>query len=216
MYGTGSPDLAALRLVTGMVLAASLLVAPRAARAQAPVALAPTSPDSAGVRLHFPPRVADFELKARQRDPGGAEVLLRFMGPDSVRADVFIYAGPDFAGNCDSACAAGLLEREVADFHANFPEMIRRKYVDSIAVESDVALPRTDASGWRLGRRVLLATRRKGQAERSEFHLFYLPSARVKIRTSYVPTPARVSAVAAFAEGLVPALLRPAGAAPAP
>lgn len=211
------PAHAGLRLARALVIATSLLVSPHAMRAQAaPAAPVPAGGDSGGVRLYFPARVADFTLTARQHDQSRNEVHLRFTAPDSVRADVFIYPGPDFAGNCDSACAAAAMEREVADFHGLFPEMLRRKYVDSIAVESNVALAATDESSWRLGHHVVLATRRAGHAERSELHLFYLPRARVKIRTSYRPTPARVSAVAAFAEALVPALLRPPEGAPTP
>lgn len=188
-------------------LAALLAALPSVARTQVVDTAAAGRPDG-GVRLRLPAQVADFQLRGQQREPNGAEVLLRFAGPDSVRADVFLYPGPDFAHGCDSVCAAQLLEAEVADFRSLFPEMIRRRYVDSIAVESDEAVPPSGPGTWRLGRRLVMATRHAGQAERSELHLFYLPGLRVKIRVSYAPTAERMRVVDAFAAALVPALLR--------
>ena len=171
-------------------------------------------PAERGVRLRVPQQVADFHLLVREDSPSDHEVLLRFVGPDSLRADVFVYPGPDFANRCDSMCAVRVLEEEVANFRSLFPELIRRKYVDSIAVLSDETIQPAGPDRWRLARRLTLAAPRAGQAEHSELHLFYLTGARVKIRTSFVPTAARLSAAAAFAQALVPALTQPVEGAP--
>ena len=168
------------------------------------------------VRLGVPPQVAAFRLRSRENTPNPSEVLLRYAGPDSLRADVFVYPGPDFASRCDSACAAAALDREIADFRTLLPELVRRRYVDSIAIEADEPVPPREAGGWRIARRLTMAARHEGRAERSELHLFYLTGARVKIRLSYVPTAARLGAAAAFADSLVPALTRPIAAAPPP
>lgn len=186
-----------------------------AAPAAAPAPSAAPASDG-DVRLGVPRQVAAFRLLSRENTPNESEVLLRYAGPDSLRADVFVYPGPDFASRCDSACAAGALDREIADFRSLLPELVRRRYVDSIAIERDEPVPPREAGGWRMGRRLTMAARRDGRAERSELHLFYLKGARVKIRTSYVPTDARLGAAAAFADSLVPALTRPVDAAAPP
>jgi hypothetical protein len=174
---------------------------------------APAAADSTG-RLRIPEQMVGFTLQTERCNPAGTDVILRYAGPDSLSLHVFVYPGPDFARDCDSACAGRMLEQEVVDFRASFPEMIRRRFVDTISVESDAAVQPKAGSGWRLARRIVLATRRAGQAERSELHLFYLRGVRVKIRATYVPTAARIAAVAALADALIPELLLPPAGTP--
>ena len=214
------------RSIVVAVVACLVAGAPASAGGQAPGtpagAPAPSAAPSAApagdgdVRLGVPRQVGAFRLLSRENTPNESEVLLRYAGPDSLRADVFVYPGPDFASRCDSACAASALDREIADFRSLLPELVRRRYVDSIAIEADEPVPPREAGGWRMARRRTMAARRDGRDERSELHLFYLKGARVKIRTSYVPTAARLGAAAAFADSLVPALTRPSDAAAPP
>ena len=164
-----------------------------------------------GVRI--PREVAGFMLRDRRDDPDPRMgVTLRYQGPDSLIADVFLYPGPGFDAACDSTCAAGVLAREVAGFRDDFPEMLRRGYYRTIEVTSDSALAPPAGAAWRVGRRVRLrVSQDKSDVDRSDYVLFYLPGYRVKIRATYRATPERLRALDALAGALVPALTLPPG-----
>ena len=122
---------------------------------------------------------------------------------------MFAYPGPDFATRCALACAKDVLDREMNDFVGAFPEMIKRKYVDTIFVVSDKMLTPTAENAWQLGRHLVLNIVSKGTAERSDFYLYYLHGFRIKLRASYVADSSRVHGVEEFAQIVVPAMLTP-------
>ena len=172
------------------------------------------APDTArGVSIGIPPGVAQFRFASRRdyEDPA-LGVQLRYRGPHELIADVYVYPGPDFGRGCDSACAAAAFERELAQFQGDFPEMVQRRYFDSIAVAASAPLPPGPDRPWRLGRQLQLDVVREGKSARSDFSLFYLPGYRVKVRVTYEPTPERTQAIDAFMRALLPQLV----GAPAP
>jgi hypothetical protein len=176
---------------------------------------APDADSARGVSIRIPARVGEFRMANRHdyEDPG-LGVQLRYHGPDSLIADVYVYPGPGFDGKCDSACALDHFAREVEQFRTDFPEMIRRRYYDSIAVVTESALAPGPGRPWLVGRHLQLAVKREGRAARSDFYLFYVPMYRVKVRLTYAPTSGRSQAIEGFMRDLMPRLV--GSAAPTP
>lgn len=204
-----------MRTLIGSVLVLSALGCSSSVRSSPEPAASPSvsasssAPDSAApIAIRIPPRVAAFRMDMRRdyEDPS-LGTQLRYLGPDSLLADVFVYPGPGFDERCDSACATEYFEREIAQFQADFPEMLRRRYFDSITVASESPHAPGVGRPWRVGRQLRLAVVREGKPERSDFHLFYLPGYRVKVRVTYDPTNAREQAVDAFMRDLLPRLV---------
>ncbi|HKW12569.1 MAG TPA: hypothetical protein VJO33_19430, partial [Gemmatimonadaceae bacterium] len=87
--------------------------------------------DTGTVHLGVPQSIGPWFFAGRHNYPDPAlGVLVRYQRPDSLRVDVFAYPGPDLATRCPLACAKDVLEREINEFVVDFPEMIKRKYVD--------------------------------------------------------------------------------------
>ena len=217
--GRWAPPVAGTTLVRSALAAAFVLPALACGTAARPPAdpvvrpaaadaTPPPAPDSTtGVRIGIPGQVAAFSLHSRRDyEDRALGTQLRYMGPDSLFADVYVYPGPDFGPGCDSTCAADVFARELAQFTNDFPEMVRRQYYDSIAVAGESSLPPGPGRPWRLGRHLRLAVTRDGKPARSDFHLFYLPVYRVKVRVTYDPTPPRTQALEAFMRELMPLL----------
>ena len=161
-----------------------------------------------GTSITVPPDVAAFHLASRRdyEDPA-LGVQLRYRGPHDLIADVYVYPGPDFGPRCDSTCSARVFEQELAQFQSDFPEMVRRRYYDSITVAAERSLAPGAGRPWRLGRELQMAVVREGKPARSDFSLFYLPGYRVKVRVTYEPTYERTQAIEAFMRALLPQLV---------
>ena len=161
---------------------------------------------SRGITLQIPDSIAAFQMSER-KDFGGADgVMLRYRRADGLTGDVFIYAGPDLEKDCDIACARDVIRREGDDFIGSFPELIRRGYVDSIAVASDSALTPPPNSVWRLGRHMRFRTIRDGSPQWSDFYVYYLPDYRVKIRASYARDSSAARAIGQLAAAAAPTI----------
>lgn len=174
--------------------------------AAVPTRVVAQAADSGAIALHPPDSIAAFQLVDRQVFPERSEgVMLRYRRADSLTADVFVYPGPDFSGECDMPCARGVLVHDGDGFIAVFPEMVRRGYVDTISVDSDSSLVAAAGSPWRLGRHLHLRLRQDGVAKWSDFYLYYLPGYRVKVRSTYLPVASVAAAVAQFAVAAGPA-----------
>ena len=159
--------------------------------------------------IGIPSQVADFGFAVRHDfdDPSDG-VQLRYSGPDSVDADVFVYPGPDFARRCAQACAAKQLDEEIAVFRSSFPELIKLGYVQSIAVVSEEPLTPPAGAPWRLGRHLELAVTRSERLLHSEYYLFYVPGFRVKVRSTFDDSAPHRKSVDGFVSHIVPALVR--------
>lgn len=162
----------------------------------------------APVSLRVPDSVGAFAMAERKNfDDPALGVMLRYRRADSLRVDVFVYPGADLATRCALPCATKALDDEIGAFIAAFPEMVKRGYVDSIAVAKQDTLTPAAGDRWQLGRHVTLRMSQGGKAERSDYYLYYLPGFRVKLRASYVPDSTNVVAVSDFAGRVIPALL---------
>lgn len=197
-----------------LLIAASACTGTAPSRAAAPApARAPAA--AAAITVAVPRQVAGFGLMLRHDyDDPRAGVQLRYSGPDSVVADVFVYPGPDLARDCARACAAQVLSEEIAAFRASFPELLRRGYVQAIAVAADESLVPPEGAPWQLGHHLRLAVTRAERPQRSEFYLFYVPGYRVKVRSTFDDTSPHLQSVDAFVAGIVPALVRGGSHAP--
>ena len=185
-------------------LAATLLVLAATAGAQAPAA-------RSGRDLRIARTVGEFQLTGTQRldSAAGGGVLLRYVRADTLRADVFVYPGPDFATKCPEACAQRLLANEGDGFVQSLPLMVERKFMDSATVRTDSLLPPTATGGWRLARQISLDEYRHGAPVWSEFFLFYIDGARIKVRATYPREAARADGIASLARAIVAALTAP-------
>ena len=173
----------------------------------APVMRGQTPPSAPVIQLRVPPTIGSFTMQMRHdyEDPSDG-VQLRYVGADSLPIDVFVYPGPDLASDCPFICASSVMHDEIEVFRSAFPEMIQRHYVDSISVVRDDSLAAGPGAPWALARHLTLAVVRNGAPQRSDFVLYYLPGYRIKIRATYIVTPANVDIVKAFLAQAVPAV----------
>jgi hypothetical protein len=178
--------------------------APRPATVPAAVAAPPTP---TRVEIFFRQRVGPFVLVDGHRYPDPANgVQLRFRGPDSTIADVFVYPGPDFGADCSLTCSRAVLKRETEDFLGSFDRMIRERMVDSIRLVASRPIERPAEAIWTLGHHIELRVVRGGRVMRSDYVLYYMPGVRAKIRATYAASDSLKRYVAAFAEQTVPTL----------
>lgn len=184
------------------------LAACSAAGRSGSLAMAPAPLAGNLIKLRVPEMVGAFTM-ARRHDYPDAEngVQLRFQGPDDLVADVYVYPGPDLTTGCALACARDVMNAELAGFEEGIPEMIRLGYVQAATISARDSLVPTPASLWQLGHHLTLAVERDGGPKRSDFFLYYLPGFRVKVRATYVESPARLENLRRFVEQVVPALL---------
>ena len=168
---------------------------------------------TAAFQVVVPPQVAAFTLEGRRGVEGAPEdVQLRYAGPAGLAADVFIYAGPDFAARCALDCARKVIDQEVGHFRDSFRDMIQREYVQKIKVRNELRLTPPAGAAWRLGRHLVLDVQRDGAGQRSDFYLFYFPGVRIKVRATYAEEPDRAEAISAFVTSLLPQLVgKPSG-----
>ncbi|HSJ63447.1 MAG TPA: hypothetical protein VK922_06005 [Gemmatimonadaceae bacterium] len=139
-----------------------------------------------GRRIGVPKQLGPFTLARQQRyDDPAAGTMFRYLAPDTVPVDVFIYPGPGFDDACSAECAANVLESETKGFRDGFGTMIARRYVDSIAVTAEDTLRPGSGAEWRMGRALHMRVVRDGQVLRSDFVLWYAPTYRVKLRATY-------------------------------
>ena len=198
--------------VTACARAAAPSVDPAPAASAPPSSAAVTTatPPRASVAIRIPRTVAAFTMKRRHDyEDRSAGTQLRYEAADSTIADVYVYPGPDLAGNCPVACAKTVIADEVKTFESGFPEMLRLGYVQTIGVTAREELAPPPGAAWQLGQHLTMAVTRDSLSQRSELYLFYVPRYRVKIRATYVETPERLAAIRAFAAEIVPALTRP-------
>jgi hypothetical protein len=177
-------------------------------------ALAAQANDSGGLTITVPDSVRLFRRTETQRYPDPADgMLFRFRRSDGLGADAFLYPGPDFGKDCDIACARELIAREGNQFIGSFPELVRRKYLDTIANVRDSVLTPPSQARWRIGRHIQFETRVHGEARWSEMFLYYQPELRVKVRATYVPGDAHQRDIAEFARSLMDAIANGGAAA---
>ncbi len=185
-----------------------LLLAACGGRTGAGAAPAPSAAPAAAPQLYIPSRVGEFSFAGRQDfdDPNDGS-MFRFEHADSLQADVFLYPGPDFAADCPLACARDLLRQEHEGFVSQFPEMKRLGYVEEIRVISAAPLTPPAGAPWRIGHRMHFAVTREGRDEHSDLWIVYLPGTRMKARSTFTESPARVANLESFLGGVVTAFM---------
>ena len=160
------------------------------------------------IHLRVPDSISAFSLRSKKDydDPALGAMFRYGRATDSLEADVFVYPGPDFAESCALECATKVIESEIQQFVDIFPEMVQRRYVDTIYVARRDTLIPPEGVQWRLGRHLGLVERRGGKSMLSDFYVYYLPGVRMKVRATYAPDSSSVSAIREFAAGMVPAI----------
>ena len=187
------------RHLTFILLVASTLASAPRANAQAA--------DSGGVTLQMPDSIGLFVMTERRTLPDPMDgMFIRFRRSDGLGADLFLYPGPDFSDDCDLSCARELLKREGDQFIGAFPELVRRKYLDTIGTVRDSALVPPARATWRIGRHVWFETRVGGSPRWSDMYLYYQPRLRIKVRATYAADSAQHSEIAEFARAAMDAV----------
>ena len=160
------------------------------------------------IRLRIPESVGAFApLQRKDYDDPALGIVVRYgRAADSLMADVYFYPGPDLSEKCDLECATKVIEGEIRVFVEAFPELVRRRYVDTIYVARHDTLTPPEGVQWRLGRHLSLVERRDGKPMQSDFYVYYLQGTRVKVRATYAPDSATATAIREFAAGVVPAV----------
>ena len=189
-----------------MTLRRTALIAALLLGAEAPRIFAQTR-DSSRLAIDLPDSVRTFVRTEMKQLANPAEgYVVRYRRVDGLAADVFVYPGPDFASNCDLACARNVMEREGGSLVASFPEIIRRKYIDTVGTVHDSAVTPASSEHWRLGRHIQFETRIHGEPRWSDMFLFYAPGLRIKVRATYVPGELQRANIAEFARAAVDAI----------
>jgi hypothetical protein len=169
----------------------------------------PDSTDaSQGRQISVPRQLGPFTLARQQRyDDPSAGTMFRYLSPDTVPVDVFLYPGPDFDTGCPADCALEVIAAETKGFRDGFPMMRERGYVDSIEVVSEDTLRPDPDDQWKLGRALRMRVVDEGRILRSDFVVWYLPTYRVKLRATYADREPMRAYVRFFTDSLIGAII---------
>ena len=169
--------------------------------------IAPTAKKEASkeqtITLTIPDSIGGFRLADRDNyeDPALGS-RLRYVGADSMSADLFLYPGPVVGAPCDTAMAVKAMADQIAGFREGFPTMIERHYVDEIAVARDDRLEPAAGVRWCAGRHLTLDVIRDGIPQHSDYYLYVLSGYFVKLRITYRFTDARLALEQTFVADL--------------
>ncbi|HEX3159650.1 MAG TPA: hypothetical protein VHQ45_14115 [Gemmatimonadaceae bacterium] len=180
-----------------------------------PPRLAVAPSDTVPFVLRAPATIGPFALGSqRAYEDGVSGTQFRYVGSDSLIADVFVYpADPRLAG-CGTVCGDSAVHAEVADFIGLIPELLRLGYFGSIAVGAETPFRPLPGAEWTAGRHLELAATRDGKPVRSDLYLYLFRGYRVKVRATYPDTPDARATVRGFTEELVRQLPTSRAAAP--
>ena len=178
-----------------------------AAAAPTPVSDAGGIPD---VSLRLPQEIGDFRFVGRQEyEDASHGAMFRFRTADSLVADVFLYPGPDLNTDCPLDCARRLLKSEHEGFRNALGELKRLGRHEAYKHLSNAAIPRPADASWAIGHRVHGQVSTDGVHRHSDYWLVYLRGTRLKVRSTFVETPARVAALERFLSEVVDAFTTP-------
>lgn len=166
---------------------------------------------SLSTRLTPPERVGAFRLTSIRQMEGGAGGHMHYRSPAGVELDAFLYPLPDTPG-CESACDSVAAAAEVAAFPATLPALVVAGELDSLVVVADEPVRVEERGAVAHGRHLALRGSARGRPVRSHLVVYGVGSYLARVRATFPPGAGRDSLAAAFAEGFVRAILRPAGA----
>lgn len=111
----------------------------------------------------------------------------RFLGPNRMVVDLYVYPIPSQVGSCIDACARDAVGAEVANFKAAIPVFLERGWYDSLTVVRDTTamypgVP-TDGPGAHLAM-LMVKQRWSGM---THFYLFAIRGIYFKVRMDYEP-----------------------------
>lgn len=191
-----------LARVLSLCLTAAACASGRGARAPDPT-LKKEAGKGRAITITIPDSIGEFQRVDRHDfDDPALGSRLRYSGPDSMSADVFVYPAPPVGTPCDTAKAGSALAEQIAGFREGFPQMIERRYVDEIAVARDDRLQPAAGVRWCAGRHLTLNVIRDGIPQHSDFYLYVLSGYFVKVRITYPFTDARLALEQHFIDDL--------------
>lgn len=162
--------------------------------------------------FRIPRTIAGWRFVGRQHyDDPDLGMSVRYRHSDSLTADLYLYPGPGFDADCDVDCARALLRSEMDTNLAMFRTLEREGRYGSVSVDAtrDLTPARTDR--WRVGShvRMRIAPAGSNQPHRSDLWLVYLPLVKMKVRATFLETPARTAALESFLASVVSTVTSP-------
>ncbi|HEX5725025.1 MAG TPA: hypothetical protein VFX98_06140 [Longimicrobiaceae bacterium] len=114
--------------------------------------------------------------------------------------DVYVYPFQPDSG-CAAGCDSVAVRKEADDFVNLIPQLLERRYYDSLRVVSDEAIELPSGSGVLRGRYLRLTGGMRGRAVTSHYYLLGAGDLLVKARATVPPDSAGDAAVDAFVRG---------------
>lgn len=153
-----------------------------------PSPAASPTPEPLQPGLTIPEHVGSYAIaETTVFKPASAGFGYRFLGPNRMVADLYVYPIPSRVGSCVDACARDAVASEVRDFKAAIPVFLERGYYDSLTIVRDTTamVPgvSTDGPGTHLAL-LMVKQRRPGV---THFYLFSMAGTYFKVRMDYEP-----------------------------
>jgi len=180
----------------------AVVVVAAACRPPSPASSPTPEPLQAGITV--PEHVGTYAIaETTVFKPASAGVGYRFLGPNRMVADLYVYPIPSRVGACVDACARDAVASEVANFRAAIPAFLERGYYDSLTIVRDTTATysgvSTDGPGGHLAM-IMVKQRRSGV---THFYLFSMRGTYFKVRMDYEPGQSSDEDVEAFVSRLM-------------
>lgn len=197
--------------LVSLVVLGALACAPGSGSVASSAVPLPDSIAVPDVEFRLPQSIGEFRFVAQKEfDDPSQGVMFRFRNADSLQADVFLYPGPDLDTDCPLACARRTLQNEQVGFRTALEDVKANGQLDRFRILSGAPIPRPADAPWAIGHRLHLQVTVEGVEEQSEYWLVYLRGVRLKVRSTFVATPARTAALETFLGEVAQAFTVPA------
>lgn len=165
--------------------------------------LTPVSRERRSVQA--PQEVAGFRTVGRHDYPDRRlGTTVRYVGPNDLVVDIFVYAGVQVDSACDAACA---VTSEADGFVASFPELVQAGRFEQVDLAGDERLQPTPGATWAYGRHLRLRVRMQGEVMDSHYYLYSFPGFFLKVRATFPHSPAALRNVEKFVNELLRKLM---------
>ncbi len=173
-----------------------------ACRPPSPVSSPTPAPLPLGITV--PEKVGPYAIaETTVFKPASAGVGYRFLGPNRMVADLYVYPIPSRVGSCVDACARDAVASEARGFRAAIPAFLERGYYDSLTIVRDTTtmIPGVSTDG--PGRHLALLMVKQRRPGVTHFYLFSMGGAYFKVRIDYEPGQSSDDEVEDFVSGLM-------------
>ena len=180
-----------------------------AAACRPPSPASSPTPESLQLGVRVPEQVGTFAVaETTVFKPASGGFGYRFLGPNRMIADLYVYPIPSRVGSCVDACARDAVAAEVQDYKNTIPAFLQRGFYDSLTVVRDTTamVPgvATDGPGGHLAMFMV----KQGRSGVTHFYLFSMRGNYFKVRMDYEPGQSTDGDVEAFVVALMTGIVR--------